>query len=145
MHFNSKFASLARRLKTRVHLRRQLDPVSLLNVEYEILAKIAKRIELVLPKLIHPDQTGFIKGRFIGQNFRLLNDLMEFTDDRKIAGILMFIYFEKAFDTIEWSFLQELLKCYNLGPVIRKWISILYRDVESAVMNGGYSTSYFKV
>ena len=74
-----------------------------------------------------------------------ISDLMEFTDDRKIAGILMFIYFERAFDTIEWSFLQELLKCYNLGPVIRKWISILYRDVESAVMNGGFSTSYFKV
>ena len=60
-------------------------PVILLNVDYKILAKvIAKRIEPVLPKLIHPDQTGFIKGRFIGQNIRLLNDLMEYTDDQKI-------------------------------------------------------------
>ena len=46
--------------------------VTLLNVDYKILAKItAKRIEPVLPKLIHPDQTGFTKGRFIGQNVRL--------------------------------------------------------------------------
>ena len=50
----------------------------------KILAKvIAKRIDLVLPKLIHADQTGFIKGRFIGQNVRLLNDLMEYTDTQK--------------------------------------------------------------
>lgn len=53
-------------------------PITLLNVDYKILAKvIAKRIEPVLPNLIYPDQTGFIKGRFIGQNVRLLNDLLE--------------------------------------------------------------------
>ena len=50
----------------------------------------------------HPDQTGFIKGTFIVQNIRLLNDLMEFTDDQKVPGILLFIGFEKAFDTIEF-------------------------------------------
>ena len=121
-------------------------PVTLLSVDYKILAKIiAKRIEPVLPKLIHSDQTRFIKGRFIGQNVRLLNDLMEYRDDQKILGILMFIDFEKASDTIEWSFIQNVLKCFNFGSVIRKWMSVLYRDVESAVMNGGYSTNYFKV
>ena len=73
-------------------------PITLLNVDYKILAKIiANRIKPVLPKLIHPDQTGFIKERFIGQNIRLLNDLMEYTDEQKIPGILLFIDFEKAF------------------------------------------------
>ena len=70
---------------------------------------------------------------------------MEYTDDQKISGILLFIDFEKAFDTIEWSFIQNVLACFNFGPVVRKWVSILYRDVESAVMNRGYSTNYFKV
>ena len=121
-------------------------PITLLNVDYKILAKIiANRIKPVLPKLIHPDQTGFIKERFIGQNIRLLNDLMEYTDEQKIPGILLFIDFEKAFDTIEWTFIQNVLKCFNFGPVIRKWISVLYKDVESAVINGGYSSNYFKV
>ena len=83
-------------------------PVTLLNIDFKILAKtIAKRIEPVLPKLIHPDQTGFIKGRFIGQKVRLLNDLMQYTDDQKIPEILMFTDFEKAFDTIEWSFYSK--------------------------------------
>ena len=59
-------------------------PITLLNVDYKILAKtIAKRIESSLPKLIHSDQTGFIKDRFIGQNIRLLSDLMEYTDAQK--------------------------------------------------------------
>ena len=119
-------------------------PITLLNVDYKILAKvIAKRIEPVLPKLIHPDQTGFIKGRFIGQNIRLLNDLMECTDDQKVPGILLFIDFEKAFDTIEWTFIQNVLKCLNFGPVIRKWVAVLYKDIESTVINEVYSTNYF--
>ena len=121
-------------------------PITLLNVDYKILAKvIAKRIESVLPKLIHSDQTGFIKGRFIGQNVRLLNDLLEYTDVKKIPGILLFIDFEKAFDTIEWPFIQNVLRHFNFGQVIRKWVSILYSDVENAVINGGYMTNYFKV
>ena len=57
----------------------------------------------------------------------------------------MFIDFEKAFDTIEWSSLQNALKRFNFGPVIRDWVSTLYSDVESAVINGGYTTNFFKI
>ena len=52
-------------------------PITLLNVDYKIASKaIARRIEPMLPRLIHGDQTGFIKGRYIGENIRLINDLM---------------------------------------------------------------------
>ena len=121
-------------------------PITLLNVDYKILAKIiATRIEPSLPSLIHTDQTGFIKGRYIGQNICLLDDLMNFTDVNKIPGILLFIDFEKAFDTLEWSFLHRALEIFNFGPKIRKWVLILYNDIESGMMNGGYMTNYFKV
>ena len=89
-------------------------PITLLNVDYKILAKcIAKRTEPFLPKLIHSDQTGFMKDRFIGQNVRLLNDLMEYTDMKKISGIFLFIDFEKAFDSIEWNFIKRSLELFN--------------------------------
>jgi len=122
------------------------QPITLLNVNYKILARaIAKRIEPKLPKLVHSDQTGFVKARYIGQNMSLLNDLMEFTESSQFPGILLFIDFEKAFDTLEWSFIQHALKFFNFGPNIRKWITILYSDVESGVTNGGYMTNYFRV
>ena len=51
-------------------------PITLLNVDLKIAAKaIAKRLETVLPKLIHPDQTGFVKGRYVGENIRLISDV----------------------------------------------------------------------
>ena len=121
-------------------------PLTLLNVDYKILAKvIGKRIESILSSLIHSDQTGFIKGRFIGQNVRLLNDIIEYTDVKKLPGILLFIDFRKAFDAIEWNFIHKCIELYNFGPIIRQWVSILYNNVESGVMNAGFMTNYFKV
>ena len=52
-------------------LLENLRPISLLNVGYKILTKtIAKRLENVLPKIINPDQTGYVKGRYVGENVR---------------------------------------------------------------------------
>ena len=106
---------------------------------------MGKGVESKLSKLIHSHQTGFVKGRFIGQNVRLLNDLMEYTELKKVPGILLFIDFEKAFDTLEWHFIQRTLKFFNFGKNIQKWVSVLYTEAESGVINGGFTTNYFKV
>ena len=125
---------------------RNWRPIALLNVDYKILARIiAMRMEPFLPKLIHPDQTCFITGRYIGQNIRPLNDFMSHTERNNISGIFLFVNFEKAFDSLEWDCLHRTLKAFNFGPAIRKWITVLYNDVESGVMNGGYMTNYFKI
>jgi len=66
----------------------------------------------------------------------------------KIPGILLFIDFEKALDTLERSFFYQAVEIFNFGPKMsktRKWISVLYNDSEREVMNGGYITNYFKV
>ena len=96
-------------------------PISLLNIDYKILSKaLAKRMEQYLPKLIHSDQTGFVNGRYIGQNIRLLNDIMDFLDSKKCQGILLFVDFEKAFDTLEWSFISKTLEAFNFGNKFKK-------------------------
>ena len=78
-----------------------LRPISLLNVDYKILTKtLVKRLEKVLPTIINPDQTGYVKGRFIGENVRLIRDIMFFTEHTKKPGIAIFLDFRKAFDTI---------------------------------------------
>ena len=58
----------------------QISHFSLLNTDYKIATKsIAATIAKVLPSLIHEDQSGYIKGRFIDQNIRLTADIIECT------------------------------------------------------------------
>ena len=77
----------------------------MLNVDYKILSKaIASRIEKVLLGLINCIQTGFMKGRYIGQNIRPINDIMEQTEIQNIPGIPLLVDFRKAFDTVEWDY-----------------------------------------
>ena len=66
---------------------------------------IAARVKKVLPSIIHYNQTGYVKDRFIGEAIRSIFDIMDF-----IPGLLLFIDFQKAFDSVEWEFLIESLK-----------------------------------
>ena len=70
---------------------------------------------------------------------------MEYTEAKKLLGILLFTDFRKAFDSIEWNFIHKCIELYNFGPNITKWISILYNNVASGVKNVGFMTNYFKV
>ena len=76
-------------------------PLTLLNCDYKIASKaIASRTKTFLPKLISDDQTGFLKGRCIRENVRLLDGVIKYTEEKNIPGLLLFIDFEKAFDTL---------------------------------------------
>ncbi len=54
----------------------------------------------VLPSIIDEDQSGYLKGRYIGQNIRLLQDITFFTEINHISGLLIAIDFEKAFASL---------------------------------------------
>ena len=62
---------------------------------------IAARVKKVLiPSIIHYNQTGYVKYRFIGEAIRSIFDIMGFTAKENIPGLLLFIDFQKAFDTV---------------------------------------------
>ena len=64
-------------------------PNTLLNVDYKLATKcIARRLEKVLPHLIERDQTGHIKGRYIGDNIRAVSDIIEQHQNKE--GMILF-------------------------------------------------------
>ena len=100
-------------------------PITLLNTDYKIAAKvIANRVKSVLPSLINYDQTGFMKGRFIGENIRLIDCIIQYATEKNIPGLLLFIDFEKAFDSLEWSFIFDTLRFFGFGDSIINWVKV---------------------
>ena len=91
-------------------------------------------MKTTLDHIINKDQTGFIKGRSIVENLRVIYDVMKFTEEQKIPGLIMLIDFEKAFDSLSWNFLHKCLKYLNFGESIRQWIKVFYKDISSAVI-----------
>ena len=102
-------------------------PLSLTNTDYKIIAFVfARRLQTILDKLISKDQTAYVKGRFIWENARLILDIFEYCENNDQEGILLFLDFEKAFDSVEWNFLLKTLKKFNFGNNFIEWIKILY-------------------
>ncbi|KAL9963192.1 hypothetical protein ACROYT_G032369 [Oculina patagonica] len=121
-------------------------PISLINVDVKIASKaIAKRLESILPNLIHPNQNGFIKGRSIVDGVRTIEDVLEFAQFTDCSGILMAIDFEKAFDSLNHTFLFKVLEKFNFGPYFLQWIKMFYANVSSCVLNNGFITDLFPV
>lgn len=85
-------------------------PISLLNSDLKIYAKIiASRLLHVLPLLIHPDQTGFTKGRQTSDATRRLINIIHLAKVHKRPSLLLALDAEKAFDRIHWQYLTQVL------------------------------------
>jgi hypothetical protein len=136
---------IPKKSKNRLFLK-NWRPISLLNTDYKILTKVlSNRLSSVLPDIVDEDQTGYIKGRFIGTNIRLIEDIIHFTKIKNIPGIILNIDFEKAFDSINWNFIDLSLEAFNFGPKFRSYIKTLYTNISSTIINNGEISNWFNI
>lgn len=90
--------------------------ITILNCDYKVAPKaIASRLKAVLQNLVDNDQTGFLKGRSIAENICLINNVISYTELKNIPGLLLFVDFEKAFDTIERAFVDKALHHFGFS------------------------------
>ena len=121
-------------------------PISILNTDYKIIAKcLALRLKKVLPEIISNDQTGFLPGRYIGENIRLVLDMIDFTNTTNLPGLMFLADFEKAFDKLEWSFLFQALEFFGFGDGFIAWVKTMYTEVKSCVLNNGHASEFFQL
>ena len=110
-------------------------PISLLNVVYKLASSaIANRMKTVLDSLIREDQKGFISGRCISANVRQIYDVLFETKNQELPGLILSVDFEKAFDTVSWEFIENVLKYFNFGPSIISWIKLFQSGSESCII-----------
>ena len=121
-------------------------PITLLNTDTKILAyTIAQRLKEVLPSIIHSDQKGYFKNRYIGFNIRQIQDVIDHSEKFNIEGAILFLDFTKAFDSLEWSFMTKCLEKFGFKSPFIRWIRTMYTDIKGCILNNGWVSAPFKV
>ena len=91
-----------------------------------------------MANIIPNNQTGFLKGRNISDCTRLVYDTMHYVEEQNIPGLLLLVDFEKAFDSISWSFLNDCLKVLGFGNGFIRWVSTFNTEIYASVLQCGY-------
>lgn len=102
-------------------------PISVLNVDYKLFASIlSKRLEVIIPELVDLDQTGFIQNRQTQDNIRRALQVMTHVVTENISAMLMSIDAEKAFDSVGWDFLYQVLARFGFKDNFIQCIKAFY-------------------
>ncbi|XP_062081092.1 uncharacterized protein LOC133785893 [Humulus lupulus] len=99
---------------------------------------LCNRLNLVLPALISQNQGAFIKNRFLAHNVLILQDLLKGYNRRNVSPrCIMKIDISKAYDSIDWNFLENLLNALCFPKRFIKWIMVCLKGSSYAlVLNG---------
>lgn len=119
-------------------------PISCCNVIYKVILKIlAERITNVLQSIISPTQSAFLGGRNMADNIYLMQEVLRQYGQKGISlRCIITIDFRKAFDYVQWSFLQSVLLGFPT-----QFISLIMQCVETAlylVLVNGDLFGFFK-
>lgn len=116
----------------------------MLNQDYKLFTSIlAKRLEIILPDIIQLDQMGFIKQRQTQDNVRRTLHDINHIDQDKLEAVLLGLDAEKAFDSVDWSFLYKTLERFHFHNDFVKVIQALYYKPTAKIrINGGLSNNF---
>jgi hypothetical protein len=96
---------------------RKYIPITLLQVDYKIYAKIlVSRLKRKISNIISPAQLGFVPGRVITEASHLLKLTQAYLDETNEEGLILALDWEKAFDRASWDYYHQALEALNFGP-----------------------------
>ena len=112
--------------------------ITLLNVIYKILAKtIARRLQPYILELIHDSHTGFMQEQSIFYNIILFWEMVASAELHKQDLAVLFLEFEKAYDRVDWDFMEGTLLRMGFPNIWVRGVSTLYRNTNNSLLFAG--------
>ncbi|CAL5404238.1 unnamed protein product [Camellia sinensis] len=119
-------------------------PISLIGSLYKILAKVlANRMKKVMPMIISEVQSAFLGGRNILDGILIANEIVDGWRRSNRKGLVLKLDFEKAYDSINWEFLFDMLLKFGFGTRWVSWMKACVSTAKIFVLVNGSPTSEF--
>lgn len=119
-------------------------PISLIGSLYKVITKVlAKRLKMVMSNLISDSQSAFVSGRYILDGVVVLNELVEEAKLARIERMVFKVDFAKAYDSVDWDFLLDMLRAMKFPEKWILWISGCISSASANVLLNGAPSGEF--
>nr|GFB45518.1 hypothetical protein [Tanacetum cinerariifolium] len=120
-------------------------PISCCNVIYKCISKIiTNRIIDGVGEVVSENQSAFISGRRILDNILITQELMHnYHHNTGAPRCAIKVDIQKAYDTVDWKFLECILKYFGFPPVMINWIMVCVTSAYFSINSNGNVHGFF--
>lgn len=113
-------------------------PISLIHSIPKLFAKVlTNRLRKQMPLIVGMNQSAFIHGRHLHDNFLLVRQVARKIHAQKVHGVFLKLDISRAFDSLSWPFLFEVLVAKGFGQRWIKWMAVLLHSASTKVIVNG--------
>ncbi|WJX53700.1 hypothetical protein P8452_39668 [Trifolium repens] len=121
-------------------------PISLLGCLYKLVSKVlAARLAKVIGSLIPNTQSAFIKGRNLVEGVVAVNEVIDFAKKSRQRCLIFKVDFEKAYDSVDWGFLDYILRRFGFCDKWRAWMRACVCSGNMSVLVNGCPTEEINI
>lgn len=140
---NSTFIALIPKIDS-PHRLNDFRPIALVGCLYKILSKVlANRLRLIIGRVVSETQTAFVKERQILDGILIANELVDEAKKSNKELMLFKVDFEKAYDSVDWGYLDTVMNKMVFPVLWRKWIKECVSTATASVLVNGSPTDEF--
>ncbi|GKA87002.1 RNA-directed DNA polymerase, eukaryota [Tanacetum coccineum] len=119
-------------------------PISLIGCVYKVITKVlANRLATVISDLVSETQSAFVANRQILDGPFILNEMLNWCKRKKKQAMFFKVDFAKAYDSVRWDYLLDILHAFGFGPNWCRWIRGTFTSSMASILVNGSPTSEF--
>ncbi|GJR63333.1 RNA-directed DNA polymerase, eukaryota [Tanacetum coccineum] len=119
-------------------------PISLIGSVYKVVTKVlANRLALVIADLVSDTQSAFVANRQILDGPFILNEILHWCKRKKKQAMFFKVDFAKAYDSVRWDYLLDVLEAFGFGQTWCKWIRGTFSSARASVLVNGSPSNEF--